>query len=123
MKARLYQKYTNEVVPALKEKNKYANVHQIPKMEKIVVNMGISASLEKGAVEDAAKDQRSLNLGGFAIQKPQNWMGVVRHEFLHALGFEHEHQSPVSVCETEFRWDDDSGYDKFDPHNQTAQGE
>jgi large subunit ribosomal protein L5 len=56
MKARLYSKYVNEVVPALKERHKYANVHQIPKMEKIVVNMGVSASLEKGAVEDAAKD-------------------------------------------------------------------
>src|SRR5262245_55110349 len=56
MKARLYTKYVNEVVPALKEKRKYANVHQIPKMEKIVVNMGVSASLEKSAVDDAAKD-------------------------------------------------------------------
>jgi large subunit ribosomal protein L5 len=56
MKARLYSKYVNEVVPALKAKHNYANVHQIPKMEKIVVNMGVSASLEKGAVEDAAKD-------------------------------------------------------------------
>ena len=56
MKARLYDKYKNEVVPALKEKRKYANVHQIPKLEKIVVNMGVSASLEKGAIEDAAKD-------------------------------------------------------------------
>src|SRR6185295_17088802 len=56
MKARLYEKYKNEVVPALKEKHKYANVHQIPRMEKIVVNMGVSASLEKGAIEDAAKD-------------------------------------------------------------------
>jgi len=56
MKARLYEKYKNDVVPALKEKRKYANVHQIPKMEKIVVNMGVSASLEKGAIEDAAKD-------------------------------------------------------------------
>jgi large subunit ribosomal protein L5 len=56
MKARLYEKYTNEVVPALKEKRKYANIHRIPRLEKIVVNMGVSASLEKGAVEDAAKD-------------------------------------------------------------------
>ena len=56
MKARLYDKYTKEVVPALKEKHGYKNVHQIPKMVKIVVNMGVSASLEKGALEDAAKD-------------------------------------------------------------------
>ena len=56
MKARLYKKYTDEVVPALKQKHNYANIHQIPKLTKIVVNMGISASLEKGALEDAAKD-------------------------------------------------------------------
>jgi len=56
MKARLYQKYMSEVVPALKEKRKYTNVHQVPRMEKIVVNMGVSASLEKGAIDDAAKD-------------------------------------------------------------------
>jgi len=31
-------------------------VHQIPRLVKIVVNMGISASLEKNAIEDAAKD-------------------------------------------------------------------
>src|SRR5512137_31162 len=56
MKARLYDKYVKEVAPALKEKHKYSNVHQIPRMEKIVVNMGISASLEKSALDDAAKD-------------------------------------------------------------------
>jgi len=56
MKARLYNKYVNEVVPALKEKHKFPNVHQIPRMTKIVVNMGISASLEKNAIDDAAKD-------------------------------------------------------------------
>jgi large subunit ribosomal protein L5 len=56
MKARLYQKYTSEVVPALREKHKYGNPHQLPRMVKIVVNMGVSASLEKNAVEDAAKD-------------------------------------------------------------------
>jgi large subunit ribosomal protein L5 len=57
MKARLYQKYVAEVVPALKEKRKYANLHQVPRMQKIVVNMGISASIgEKSAIDDAAKD-------------------------------------------------------------------
>ncbi len=56
MKPRLYEKYINEVAPALKEKRGYKNVHQIPRMEKIVVNMGVSASLEKSAIDDAAKD-------------------------------------------------------------------
>ena len=56
MKARLQEKYLREVRPALIEKRKYKNVHEVPKLEKIVVNMGVSASLEKTAVEDAAKD-------------------------------------------------------------------
>jgi large subunit ribosomal protein L5 len=56
MNSRLYQKYVKEVAPALKEKRGYQNVHQIPRLEKIVVNMGVSASLEKSAVDDAAKD-------------------------------------------------------------------
>jgi len=72
MKARLYNKYVNEVVPALKEKHKYANVHQIPRMEKIVVNMGVSASLEKNAVEDAAKDLALITGRKAAISKSRH---------------------------------------------------
>jgi large subunit ribosomal protein L5 len=60
MKARLYKKYNEEVVPALKAKHNFANIHQVPKFVKIVVNMGINASLEKGALEDAAKDLTQL---------------------------------------------------------------
>jgi len=56
MKPRLYEKYMNDVRPALQAKRQYRNVHQIPRLEKIVVNMGVSASLEKGAIDDAAKD-------------------------------------------------------------------
>jgi large subunit ribosomal protein L5 len=56
MKPRLYEKFVKEVQPALIEKRQYKNVHQVPRMEKIVVNMGVSASLEKGAIDDAAKD-------------------------------------------------------------------
>ena len=72
MKARLYDKYIKEVVPALKEKHKYANLHQIPRLEKIVVNMGVSASLEKGAIEDAAKDLAQITGRKPAISKSRH---------------------------------------------------
>jgi large subunit ribosomal protein L5 len=56
MKARLYRRYVDEVRPALMEKRKYQNVHQVPCIEKIVINMGVGAALEKTAVDDAARD-------------------------------------------------------------------
>ncbi len=56
--------------------------------------------------------QRSLNLGGFDFKRPDNWQGVVRHEFLHALAFHHAHQNLRGPCENSFRWEDDEGYEK-----------
>src|SRR5438067_8672765 len=72
MKARLYDKYVKEVVPALKEKRKYGNVHQIPRMQKIVVNMGVSASLEKSALDDAAKDLALITGRKAAVSKSRH---------------------------------------------------
>jgi len=72
MKARLYNKYVSEVAPALQEKHKFANVHQIPRMVKIVVNMGVSASLEKNAIEDAAKDLALITGRKPAISKSRH---------------------------------------------------
>lgn len=60
MESRLYKKYIQEVRPALMEKRKYKNIHQVPKLVKIVINMGVSASLEKSAVDDAAKDLTAI---------------------------------------------------------------
>lgn len=72
MKARLYKKYTDEVLPALKDRHKYSNPHQVPRMVKIVVNMGVSASLEKSAVEDAAKDLALITGRKPAISKSRH---------------------------------------------------
>ncbi len=36
--------------------------------------------------------------------------GTVIHEFGHALGFHHEHQTPVDGCDLEFRWESDAFY-------------
>ena len=65
MKPRLYQSYVEKVKPALMEKRKYKNIHQVPRIEKIVLNMGVSATVEKGALEDAARD-----LGVITGRKP-----------------------------------------------------
>src|SRR6201997_5453541 len=72
MKSRLYDKYVKEVLPTLKERRKYANPHQAPRMEKIVVNMGVSASLEKSAIDDAAKDLALITGRKAAISKSRH---------------------------------------------------
>lgn len=52
----------------------------------------------------------SMNLQGFDKRRPSDWTTVVLHEFGHALGFQHEHQSPEGGCESELRWENDLGY-------------
>ncbi len=69
MKPRLQAKYETEVRDALVKKRGYKNPHQVPKMEKIVVNMGVSASLEKSAIDDAAKDLAAITGRKPAISK------------------------------------------------------
>lgn len=60
MKPRLQVKYLETVRPALQKSRGYKNVHQVPHIEKIIVNMGVSASLEKGAIDDAMKDMQLI---------------------------------------------------------------
>jgi len=86
MKARLFEKYNKEVVPALKEKHNYTNVHQIPKMVKIVVNMGVSASSEKGALEDAAKDLSLITGRKPAISKSRHSIAQFKLRENQAIG-------------------------------------
>jgi len=61
-------------------------------------------------ISGGAASQASMNLESFDRELPGDWDGTVRHEFGHALGFDHEHQSPVANCD--FRFNDDPGYVK-----------
>ncbi|MCY6957372.1 50S ribosomal protein L5 [Clostridium brassicae] len=58
---RLQEKYVNEVVPALMEKFGYKNIMQVPKLEKIVINMGIGEAKDNAKVlESAVSDLQQL---------------------------------------------------------------
>jgi large subunit ribosomal protein L5 len=63
---RLKEKYRDEVVGALMEKFAYANVNQVPRLEKIVVNMGVGAATQDTKLLDAAVDDLTTITG----QKP-----------------------------------------------------
>ena len=60
MKPRLYTKYQEEVKPALKKERGYANLHQVPVIEKIIVHMGVDAQQEKSAMDDAMADMKII---------------------------------------------------------------
>ena len=58
---RLKTKYLDEVRPALQDKFHYKNVMMIPKMEKIVVNMGVGeAATDSKAIDGAVRDLRLI---------------------------------------------------------------
>lgn len=72
MKSRLHHKYLNEVAPALMRGRDYRNAHQVPRLEKIVVNMGVRSETEKGALDDAAKDLAAITGRKPAISKSRH---------------------------------------------------
>lgn len=63
---RLKEKYLKEVVPSLMEKFNYKSVMQVPKVEKIVVNMGVGDAVQNPKNLDMAVEELSLITG----QKP-----------------------------------------------------
>ena len=63
---RLQEKYINEVVPALTEKFGYKNVMELPKIEKIIINMGVGEAVGNPKALDAAVSDLTIITG----QKP-----------------------------------------------------
>ena len=63
---RLKEKYLNEVVPSLKEKYNHKSVMEVPKLEKIVINMGVGDATTNSKLLDAAVEDLTQISG----QKP-----------------------------------------------------
>ena len=63
---RLKEKYLNEVVPSLTEKHQYHTIMEVPKLEKIVINMGVGDATGNSKLLDAALKDLEIISG----QKP-----------------------------------------------------
>ena len=62
MKARLKEKYLTEVVPQLKARLDYTNIMQLPRLEKIVFNIGLGEAIQDPkALEAAEKDLSTIS--------------------------------------------------------------
>ena len=81
---RLKEKYLNEVVSSLKEKHNYKSIMEVPKLEKIVINMGVrdatgNSKLIDAAVADLAKisgqkpvvTRAKKSIAGFKVREGQ----------------------------------------------------
>lgn len=59
--ARLKETYRNEIVPAMIKKFEYKNVMQVPKLDKVVINMGVGEAKDNAKLLDAAvKDMETI---------------------------------------------------------------
>jgi len=64
---RLRDRYQNEVMPALRKEFGYANVMAIPKIEKVVVNMGLGEATSNAKIVDVGGDELSKITGQRAV--------------------------------------------------------
>jgi large subunit ribosomal protein L5 len=61
--SQLQSLYNEQVAPQLKEKFNYQNVHQIPKLKKIVLNMGLGEAIQNIKIIDSAVEELTMIAG------------------------------------------------------------
>ena len=64
---RLNELYKSEVVPKLKEKFRYKNAMQVPKLEKVIINMGLGEAIENIKILDSAAEEIGIITGQKAV--------------------------------------------------------
>jgi large subunit ribosomal protein L5 len=104
MENEFYRDYKERVVPALRERHGYKNIHQVPKVEKVVVNTSVGSQSDvKQALEDAkmelalitgqraAETRSKKSIANFKLRKAQTigakvtLRGERMYEFLERL--------------------------------------
>src|SRR5262245_42058835 len=65
MTPRLLERYRSQIIPKLKQEFGYTNSHQVPKLEKIVVNMGVGEATQNAKLIE----QAAVELGVITGQK------------------------------------------------------
>ncbi|MCK5812174.1 MAG: 50S ribosomal protein L5 [Clostridiales bacterium] len=61
--ARLKDTYKSEIVPAMMERFKYKNINMVPRLEKIVINMGLGEAKENPKAIDSAVEELTVITG------------------------------------------------------------
>ncbi|WP_274653992.1 50S ribosomal protein L5 [Paenibacillus humicola] len=88
MAVRMKDRFLNEITPALMQKFNYTTVMQVPKVEKVVINMGVGEAVANSKVLDSAVEDLRLIAG----QKP-----VVTRAKKSIAGFKLRENMPIGV--------------------------
>ena len=88
MTARLKGRFLNEITPALMQKFNYTSVMQVPKIEKVVINMGVGEAVSNSKILDVAVEELRIISG----QKP-----VVTRAKKSIAGFKLRENMPIGV--------------------------
>ncbi|AEI46006.1 50S ribosomal protein L5 [Paenibacillus mucilaginosus] len=88
MTARMKERFLNEITPALMQKFNYSTVMQVPKIEKVVINMGVGEAVSNSKVLDTAVSDLQLIAG----QKP-----VITRAKKSIAGFKLRENMPIGV--------------------------
>ncbi|MFK7697351.1 50S ribosomal protein L5 [Paenibacillus sp. HJGM_3] len=88
MAVRMKDRFLNEVTPALMQKFNYTSVMQVPKIEKVVINMGVGDAVGNSKIIDAAVQDMQIIAG----QKP-----VVTRAKKSIAGFKLRENMPIGV--------------------------
>ena len=63
MGSRLKEYYTESVVPALMDRFKYKNIMQVPRIKKVIVNMGLGEAIQNAKVVESAQQEMAMITG------------------------------------------------------------
>lgn len=88
MATRMKDRFLNEITPALMQKFNYTTVMQVPKIEKVVINMGVGEAVSNSKVLDVAVEDMRIISG----QKP-----VVTRSKKSIAGFKLRENMPIGV--------------------------
>ena len=88
MTARLESRFLNEITPALMQKFNYTTVMQVPKVEKVVINIGVGEAVSNSKILDSALEELQIIAG----QKP-----VVTRAKKSIAGFKLRENMPIGV--------------------------
>ena len=71
--SRLHEQYSNQIKDAMMKKFEYSNIMQVPKLEKIVINMGVGEAKENAKIlENAVADMEAITGQKAVLTKAKN---------------------------------------------------